>query len=253
MTLVPVNVHVGNGSIGVSLEGDDPLVRLQAAGGPAGVVAYYEQPNDPGVVAVPGSVWFDTDDIVLPGPLGPTRGSVLPSAPVDGQEHYYQPAGFPGVLWHLIYNATSPSAFKWEWAGGSMMRARNTAVVTLAAAVNTPESIGVSLTAPLAGEYAIGFGSSFNNDNINAYMNLEVYVNGLQGWGITYSTPTVAYQTGNNQLFNTLYYEDAGAADAWNNPIPAGCVLELKVRRTPATGVAKVYRTRMSLRPVRCG
>lgn len=62
---------------------------------------------------------------VLRTTLSATPGGVplvtaLPSSPVDGQEIYLQTAAMAtaGVIWHLRYNASSSSPYKWECVGG---------------------------------------------------------------------------------------------------------------------------------------
>jgi hypothetical protein len=49
---------------------------------------------------------------------GPQRVTSLPSSPYDGQEIYYVADATAGVIWHLRYNASSASAYKWEFVGG---------------------------------------------------------------------------------------------------------------------------------------
>lgn len=57
--------------------------------------------------------------------------SSLPTSPVDGQEVYFQASGAGtgggatdsmlslGMAWHFRYNASSSSAYKWEFLGGA--------------------------------------------------------------------------------------------------------------------------------------
>lgn len=94
------------------------------------------------------------------GPAGPSTAiplvSALPGAPVDGQEVYYLADATNGVIWHLRYNAASASAYKWEFVGGSPLRAD-------VATEQTHPSPGAfveltttqRITAPLTGEYLL--------------------------------------------------------------------------------------------------
>lgn len=79
--------------------------------------------------------------------------------PIDGMEVYLIVDATNGVIWHLRYNASSSSAYKWEYLGGSPMHAF---VATAAAAANSAYiDIGggvPALTPPLAGDYVVRHG-----------------------------------------------------------------------------------------------
>lgn len=85
----------------------------------------------------------------------------LPANPIDGQECYYLADATNGVVWHLRYRSASGSAYKWEFLGGSGIRAE------LAMSESGPgggfndlATIGPRLYAPLAGQYRVSCGAS---------------------------------------------------------------------------------------------
>lgn len=89
--------------------------------------------------------------------LKPSVVSVLPGAPADGDECYYQNAAMAtaGIVWHLRYRAAIADAYKWECLGGGPLQHE----------VFTSESVGTAgtwanlatqgplVTVPLAGIY----------------------------------------------------------------------------------------------------
>lgn len=89
---------------------------------------------------------------------GPTRVSVLPSSPVNGEEVYFVADATAGVIWHLRYNSGSASPYKWEVVGGPPLQSE---VVTSANETTSSTSFvalttaGPSIALPLAGEYDI--------------------------------------------------------------------------------------------------
>lgn len=94
--------------------------------------------------------------------------STLPSSPVDGQEVFYQASGTMatnGVVWHLRYDASSASAYKWEYVGGPPISAyvatdQTRAIGTGYGALATA---GPSVTLPLAGDYYVSLSAYFRN------------------------------------------------------------------------------------------
>lgn len=89
----------------------------------------------------------------------------LPAGPVDGQEVYFVADALNGVIWHLKYRQADPSAYKWQYVGGSELE---NVVLTgewlqsaTYAILTTP---GPNVTVPLAGDYDVTLGaSSFAN------------------------------------------------------------------------------------------
>jgi hypothetical protein len=146
-----------------------------------GVVASDDAGNDATKVTVTGAtevnvspggpsprttelLWVDTDEDPPSG--APPLVSVLPSSPSDGQEVYYLADATNGIIWHLRYRSGSPSAYKWEYIGGSDLFALvATAANTTSSAYNdlSGGSLGPSVTLPLAGDYDVLTGSSSGN------------------------------------------------------------------------------------------
>jgi len=92
--------------------------------------------------------------------LRPPLVSSLPGTPVDGQEIYYLADPTNGVIWHLRYRAASASPYKWEFVGGSELRAwvgtgDTTTSPTLGNLVSTP---GPTIFNPLVGDYLVRAG-----------------------------------------------------------------------------------------------
>jgi hypothetical protein len=101
----------------------------------------------------------------------PTRVSALPANPYDGQEVYFVADAANGVIWHLRYNASSPSAYKWECVGGDpLLQHQGAAEVSVATpGVNTwaNPTPALSVTTPLAGDYKVDHGSSIASGNVS--------------------------------------------------------------------------------------
>jgi hypothetical protein len=91
-------------------------------------------------------------------------GTMLPGSPVDGQEFILVDSlTNPTYQWRFRYNAGSTSAYKWEFIGGTELRAIADATMAALthAAANTYYDLPtpVSVVVPRAGEYVIVFGS----------------------------------------------------------------------------------------------
>lgn len=86
-------------------------------------------------------------------------GTVLPAAPINGQEYFYVADATNGVVWHLKYRAASASASKWEYVGGPPLFSEASGVATTVAAHNVYQDLagGPSITVPLAGDYVAAY------------------------------------------------------------------------------------------------
>jgi len=108
-----------------------------------------------------------------PGSAATTYGTTLPASPVDGQEAVLvDNVTNPSYQWRFRYNASSSSAYKWEFVGGyPYFSATNT--------VEGPFPVGswansyVALTVPRAGDYLINGWFKFQN---NAATLQQVYI-----------------------------------------------------------------------------
>ena len=107
------------------------------------------------VVSAPGAAQYSA---IAPVP----KVTTLPASPVDGQEVHFQDATMAaqGAVWHLRYNISSASAYKWEFVGGGAMRNE---IITGEASATAGwvdlATVGPTITAPLAGDYEIQAGA----------------------------------------------------------------------------------------------
>lgn len=120
-----------------------------------------------GAVIIGAAALGGTWAIAAPGdPAGSgTRVTQIPACAAgnDGQLIIFQtaPMADQGVTWRLRCRAAAPSTRRWEFVGGPPMIAEVEADETIAAATTTyadTATIGPSLTAPAAGDYAVTIG-----------------------------------------------------------------------------------------------
>jgi hypothetical protein len=97
-------------------------------------------------------------------PASITIGLTLPLTPTDGQEAILTDSlTVPTYAWRMRYNASSTSAYKWEYMGGTPMRSIVDTSETNAnsAFVDLP-TVGPQLTTPRDGDYELHFGCWVN-------------------------------------------------------------------------------------------
>jgi hypothetical protein len=113
-------------------------------------------PSDSVVISVVGSA------ITLNRAATATATGVsATTGPQDADEIYYLADSSARVLWHLRYNASSSSAYKWEFIGGPSVQGLTGGSVT---PVNTswnfaPTAGPVVTGVPLAGDYEVTLGA----------------------------------------------------------------------------------------------
>lgn len=164
----------------------------------------YANGDSNGLVGLDG-IEFDTETVLaLPGgPMGPIaspqRVTTLPTAPYDGQEVYYVADATNGVLWHLKYNASSASAYKWEMVGGSplMSTALGQSITTGTGSsyATLTDGGGPDIVVPLAGEYYVeGDATSYHSTNqVNTGFGVGQVVGGVvPGLGVQGNAATLA-------------------------------------------------------------
>lgn len=80
----------------------------------------------------------------------------LPRSPIEGDEVLYLADDVNSVIWHLRYRPIG-SLFKWEWVGGSTLRASNagTSMTTASTTYVDLSTPGPAITVPLAGDYVV--------------------------------------------------------------------------------------------------
>lgn len=116
---------------------------------------------------------------LAPGATSASFVTSLPSSPVDGQIVFYQSStagtgggttssmATVGAVWQLRYNASSSSAYKWEFVGGTTIFHHIDTYESLGAGVATYSdlaTVGPRVKAPLAGEYSILIGAGFKHN-----------------------------------------------------------------------------------------
>jgi hypothetical protein len=99
----------------------------------------------------------------------PPTVAALPSVPFDGQEVYFQTSSMAtdGVRWHLIYRLAATGNHKWEYVGGSAIRAWEQTQSSITGTTYADPSVGnagPSITLPLAGDYDFTFTVQCWND-----------------------------------------------------------------------------------------
>jgi hypothetical protein len=110
----------------------------------------YPEATDPADVPTDIRELADAVDVLLSLPLV----TALPASPFDGQEIIFQADAANGINWHLRYHAASVSSYKWEYVGGSALRARIDTDQTFAlGGYTSPATPGPSVTLPCAGDY----------------------------------------------------------------------------------------------------
>jgi hypothetical protein len=100
------------------------------------------------------------------GLWAPSRGlevTDLPTSANDGDEIYYVVDASNGIVWNLRYNASSGSAFKWEFIGGSALSQEILTSQSIAGggsgAYQNLGTTGPDVTVPENGDYDIHFGA----------------------------------------------------------------------------------------------
>jgi len=152
-----------------------PLRTGTPPGGPAGGDLYFDTALDRlRYWAATAAQWVT----VNPSPALVTS---LPASPVDGQEVFYQADATNGIVWHLRYNASSSSAYKWEFVGGPSLFAEVATEETTASTTYVAlATAGPTLTLPRAGDYDVelGFRGYSSVNNTGALMGYDIGATG---------------------------------------------------------------------------
>jgi hypothetical protein len=163
--------------------GTDPI-QMKQLDAPEVIVSTATPPNLPSMTDHP-LLWVDTDD--PGGGGGAALVTSLPANPIDGQECYFQADATNGVVWHLRYNAASASAYKWEFLGGSPLRATVNTDETFTAGATYVDcaTVGPQITLPLVGDYSYNF-------TVNLYVAGQTALgNGAVGLSLAGAQPNV--------------------------------------------------------------
>lgn len=201
--------------------------------------ASFNVPNTSNYIIYAQSVSARIDSVTPPQYV-----TSLPTAPVNGQEIYYAADVTNGVIWHLRYNGTSSSSYKWEFIGGSDLRTFDNAesgpVSSPSPAAWTNINTAISVTVPLAGDYRYSAASNINVASAgNTYLGVATTASG---------TPTTS-----NQVYVTATTYGQSAVSGTLTGVSASSALTL--RYYFAVTAANVYRRAASLvvTPVRVG
>jgi hypothetical protein len=170
--------------------------------------------------------------------------SSLPtSGLVNGQEVYYLADSTNGIVWHLKYRLASSSAYKWEFVGGSALRAYVDAIQALPTAWGTPATSGPDVTVPLAGDYEIVWGGKGNIVGNSNYGVMGVTT--LNGVPVYTADWTTGASGGNDYNYRSASMRHVFAG------YPAGTTFQAKYLAGAAT--VSVGLRYMYVRPVRVG
>lgn len=107
---------------------------------------------------------------VTPPVTKPPYSSTPPASPANGDEWVF-PADAAGTLWQFRYNASSGSAYKWEFVGGAPLQNDRFAAdsLTLTGSLqNVPG--GPVLTVPRSGEYLVDLMGSLYGTPVNPHI-----------------------------------------------------------------------------------
>lgn len=161
----------------------------------------------------------------------------LPASPDDGEEVYFEAAA--GVIWHLRYNASSASSYKWEFVGGAPLTHE---VVTQETTTSTTfadlATVGPDITLPLAGDYEIVFGAQIKSTAGSAICAPKL------GAAATADDDGIVNATPNDYVHASRTIRRNGLA--------ASAVIKLQYR-TSAAGTCTGLRRELSIRPIRLG
>lgn len=195
--------------------------------------------SDTVITSVTGSVSPFTLGISRPTTAA-GASTALTVAPQDGDEVYYLADSATRTLWHLRYNTSSSSAYKWEFLGGPSVQALTGGTVT---SVTTNWSfaptIGPVVTGvPLAGDYEVTLGAylvGVTSTTAAMYVSTTsptTLAAAISGTGT--GTITVA----NGDLItvgDTLYVEGSTPAEQMTVSAVAGNTITISARGTNGT------------------
>lgn len=177
---------------------------------------------------------------LAPGPVVTS----LPTSPVDGQVIDYLADATNGILWTLKYVAAASGAYKWLYRGGSVMAhdLQATAGETTASTTYTElTTTGPTLTAPLAGDYMIGYGCQYFTDTAFAgnFSSLWLGTSSVVANSSCGGTPDVANEVAT--AFRQRLLTGVSAAQ------------EIRMRYLVTAGTGNFSKRAMTMVPVRVG
>lgn len=173
----------------------------------------------------------------------------LPVSPIDGQIIYYRASASDGVIWQLRYNASSASAYKWEFIGGGSLFASvgsdtyGTWETYSSLTYGDLATVGPSIVAPLAGEYICRFAVTSQNGSTSS--NVKVWVTGdtLPSW-----------TSSDSQSFGNITQVNANHSAIRKRTVPAaGNTVKLIYAVSNAGVACNFWHRRLDIQPIRVG
>lgn len=180
--------------------------------------AYSYIPTDTVITAVTNTSGSIYDITLNNATLQTGSGLAVTIAPQDADEVYYVADNTQGNLWHLRYNASSSSAYKWEFVGGTPLRVVNSFTATT---LNTNWTTNIfptntSTALPLGGDYSVELNAVINpttNGGIAAVLTPTTLSSAITG------TATGTFNVVNGTVLSDIseaYVVDAtGTASEW--------------------------------------
>lgn len=185
----------------------------------------------------------------------PRTVTALPTTPpVNGQVIYYQNAAMAtaGVRWQFQYNASSASAYKWEFAGGLPLSSegvggrqwgvwQGTAVQTY----TTLATAGPAVTAPLAGEYDC---SGYAVATVSVGQNLAGFI-----FWVTGDSTSTQWNFGDAVTVPAIAGHGHSITARRTRTAAAGNSLELRYATSNVASTANFYNRGIYITPIRVG
>lgn len=166
----------------------------------------------------------------------PEYVTALPGSPDDGEEVYFEAAA--GVIWHLRYNASSASSFKWEFVGGPALSHEVATQETRDnSAYGDLTTVGPQVTLPLAGDYEVEYG---------------VRITGLGSGSAWAAIKRGAAATSDNDAVQTSTTGSHHSRKQKMTGLSASAVLKMQYRETDSDAVSFDSRF-LFVRPIRVG
>ena len=169
-------------------------------------------------------------------------GSTLPTSPTDGQYFNYQADAANGVIWTLRYNASSASAYKWEFIGGSPMSRvvmNQEGSVPLVANTWTDITTVMTVTTPVAGDYII-----------RASAQMQVQFASINAIGVA-NTAAGVPTTSTSTYISTNTQPATLAMNERRNAVPASTPLTMRFLTTNASASGFAWAKCLTVVPVR--
>jgi len=169
-------------------------------------------------------------------------GTTLPASPADGQEAILVDSlTNPSYQWRFRYNASSTSAYKWEFIGGPDAYARNDNDETTATVGSWVDlaTIGPQIVVPRAGEY-LAHATSDGYCSVAGVSSLAIAL-GLSGSVVATSFMTVPTSGVSNVMAIAAYRFTCAASDA----------VRMRYYNATASNTAHWQRRALTVQPVR--